>query len=88
MKISWLVVLLAFITALLGGIAAGVSLFMDKPGEPVSFTTLRGQAVEIYGRGLYRFDTLFAGAGYKGQNTVAPFSQPYHPPGLTAIRPW
>ncbi len=73
MKVSWLVVLLASLTALLGGIAAGVGFFMEKPGEPFGFTTVRGQTVEIYGQGLYRFDTLFFGAGYKGQDAVALF---------------
>ena len=73
MKKSWLVVLLALITALLGGIAAGVGFFMDKPGDPYAFTTLRGQEVEIYGRGLYRYNTLFTGAGYRGQDAVALF---------------
>jgi len=73
MKTSWLIVLLASLTALLGGIAAGVGFFMDKPGEPRAFLTLRGQTVEIYGRGLYQYDTLFTGAGYKGQDAVALF---------------
>lgn len=72
-KVSWLIVLLASLTALLGGIAAGVGLLMDRPGEPFAFTTLRGQTVEIYGRGLYRLDTLFTAAGYRGQDAVALF---------------
>ena len=72
-KVSWLIVLLASLTALLGGIAAGVGFFMDGPGEIFAFTTLRGQTVEIYGRGLYRLDTLFTAAGYRGQDAVALF---------------
>lgn len=72
-KVSWLIVLLASLTALLGGIAAGVGFFMDNPGEPFAFTTLRGQTVEIYGRGLYQRDTLFTAAGYRGQDAVALF---------------
>jgi len=73
MKTSWLIVLLASLTALLGGIAAGVGFFMNKPSESRAFLTLRGQEVEIYGKGLYQFDTLFFGAGYKGQDAVALF---------------
>lgn len=65
MKASWSIVLLASLTALLGGIAAGVRFFMNKPGEHQAFLTLRGQTVEIYGTGLYQYDTLFFGAGYK-----------------------
>jgi len=72
-KVSWVIVLLASLTALLGGIAAGVGFFMDKSGEPIAFTTLRGQTVEIYGRGLYQLDTLFTAAGYRGQDAVALF---------------
>ncbi|MFW5713925.1 MAG: hypothetical protein ACOCYU_04570 [Brevefilum sp.] len=73
MKASWKIVLLATLTALLGGMAAGVGFFMNKPADPTAFTTLRGQTVEIYGEGLYQFDTLFSGAGYKGQDAVALF---------------
>lgn len=73
MKTSWLIVLLASLTALLGGIAAGVGFFMNKPSDPRAFLTLRGQEVQIYGEGLYQFDTLFFGAGYKGQDAVALF---------------
>jgi hypothetical protein len=73
MKTSWLIVLLASLTALLGGVAAGVGFFMNKPSSPRAFLTLRGQTVEIYGEGLYQYDTLFFGAGYKGPNAVALF---------------
>ena len=73
MKASWLIVLLASLTALLGGVAAGVGFFMNKPSSPRAFLTLRGQEVQIYGEGLYQYDTLFFGAGYKGQDAVALF---------------
>ena len=73
MKASTIIITLASITGLLGGIAAGVGLFLDRPGEPFAFTTLRGQEVDIYGRGLYRFDSLLTGAGYRGQDAVALF---------------
>ncbi|MCX6045136.1 MAG: hypothetical protein NT075_08480 [Chloroflexi bacterium] len=35
-----------------------------------AYLALRGQTVEIYGQGLYRYDTLFIGAGFKAQDTV------------------
>ena len=73
MKTSWLIVLLASLTALLGGVAAGVGFFMSKPSSPRAFRTLRGQEVNLYGEGLYQYDTLFFGAGYKGQDAVALF---------------
>ena len=73
MKVSWIVVLLATMTALLGGIAAGIGFFRNRAPDAQTFTTLRGDQVELYGRGLYRFDTLFFGAGYKGQDAVVLF---------------
>ena len=54
-------------------IAAGVGLFWQDGGGSSSFTTLRGQTVETYGRGLYRYDTLFVGAGNRGTDTVTLF---------------
>ena len=46
---------------------------MSKPSSPRAFLTLRGQEVNLYGEGLYQYDTLFFGAGYKGQDAVALF---------------
>jgi hypothetical protein len=58
---------------LLALITAGVGLFWQDGGGSSSFTTLRGQTVETYGRGLYRYDTLFVGAGNRGTDTVTLF---------------
>ncbi|MCB2202878.1 hypothetical protein KQH56_02610 [bacterium] len=71
MKASWVLVVLAILTALLGGAAAGLGLFEKKSGESFEFTTVRGSTVELYGRGLYKYDTTFMAAGFKGQNAVA-----------------
>jgi len=79
MKASWIVVLLATMVALLGGIAAGIGFFCNRAAVPQSFKTIRGDTVTLYGTGLYRFDSLFFGAGYKGQNKCAHFSI-HHPP--------
>jgi len=73
MKASWIVVLLATMTALLGGIAAGIGFFRNRAPDPKPFTTTRGDTIDLYGRGLYRFDSLFFGAGYKGQDAVVLF---------------
>lgn len=54
-------------------IAAAVGLLRQDGGGPFPFTTLRGQEVLIYGRGLYRYDTLFAAAGARGADTVVLF---------------
>lgn len=73
MKTSGLVIIIASLTALLAAIAASVGFFMKTPGETYEYTTLRGHPVKIYGQGLYHYDTLFFGAGYKGQDAVALF---------------
>lgn len=73
MKASWILVLLATMTALLGGIAAGIGFFRNRTASPRSFTTLHGDEIEVYGSGLYQYDTLFFGAGYKGQDAVVLF---------------
>lgn len=63
-------VALAWIIAAVAPIAAGVGLFWSGPEGPVAFTTLRGDSVELFGRGLYRLDTLLAGAGHRGTDVV------------------
>ncbi|MDP8948067.1 MAG: hypothetical protein M3N09_08220 [Actinomycetota bacterium] len=73
MKTSNVVVLLSALIAVLALVAAGAGLFWQGGDGPYSFTTLRGQTAEIYGQGLYRYDTLFSGAGYKGQDAVVLF---------------
>jgi hypothetical protein len=73
MKGSWLIILLASLTALLGGMAAGIGFFTNRPSNPYTITTLRGEEVEIYGEGIYAYDSLFFAAGYKGQDAVALF---------------
>lgn len=78
MKPSKVVVWLSFLIVVLALIATGTGLFWqgsdgdgDGDGEgPFSFTTVRGQTVEMYGRGLYRYDSLFTGATYKANDAV------------------
>jgi hypothetical protein len=73
MKVSIIVVTLSSLIALLVAIAAATGLFSKTTGAPFSFSTLRGQMAQIYGQGLYRYDTVFFGAGFKGQDAVALF---------------
>jgi len=73
MKVSHTVIELSLLVALLAAISAATGLFLKDEGSPFSFTSLRGQTVQIYGQGLYRYDTLFFGAGFKGQDAVAFF---------------
>src|SRR4051812_17504523 len=62
------VVWLAVLIAVLSAIAAGVGLLWRDERDPVPFTTLHGQVVQLYGQGLYRHDTLLNGPGYKGMD--------------------
>ena len=73
MKVSSIVIVLSSLVALLGAIAAGIGLFYRESGAPFSFTTLRGQTAQIFGQDIYHYDTLFLGAGFKGQDAVALF---------------
>lgn len=73
MRTSNAVVGLSVLIALLALVAAGTGLFYGDGGSPFTVTSLRGQPVEIYGQGLYRYDTLFQGAGNKGTDMVTLF---------------
>ncbi|MBD3224812.1 MAG: hypothetical protein GF313_08790 [Caldithrix sp.] len=54
-------------------IAAASGLFYSTDGFRFSFMTIRGREVQILGSGLYRFDTVFFGAGFRGQDAVVLF---------------
>ncbi len=53
--------------------AAAVGLFWTAGPGPFSFATLHGQSVEMYGRGLYRFDTAFKAPILRGTDAVLLF---------------
>ena len=65
MQISNTILMLSSLVGLLAAIAAGFGLFLRNDGSPFTFTTLRGQQVQINAQGLYRYDTLFFGAGFR-----------------------
>jgi len=67
------VIWLSALIAVLAAAAAGAGLFWRSEGSPYPFTTLRGQTAQMYGQEPYRYDTLFTGAGYKGQDAVVLF---------------
>jgi hypothetical protein len=64
--VSWLVAGLAVVAAL-GG------LLWREEGEEFAYTSVRGRAVEVYGEGLYRYDSLFVAAGNRGTDIVTLF---------------
>jgi hypothetical protein len=56
--------------ALIAGAAALAGLFTQGGNGPSSFATLHGQTADIYGHGLYRFDTVFFAATFKGVDVI------------------
>jgi len=70
MTIGRLLTSLAVLTAALATVAAGVGLLSEAASAPASVTSVRGDAVQLLGRGLYRYDTLLAGAGFRGVDLV------------------
>ncbi|MCB0110728.1 MAG: hypothetical protein KDE53_32640, partial [Caldilineaceae bacterium] len=61
--LSWLIVVLALI-------AVGAAFSWPNDGAPFTVTSLRGQVVQIYGHGLYGYDTRFTGAANRGNDVV------------------
>jgi len=49
---------LVLLIGLLALIAVGAGLWWPADGAPVPFTSHRGEAVTLHGRGLYRYDTV------------------------------
>ena len=63
--LGWLCLALA----LLALVAAGAGL-LTTGGRPSSVTTVHGETVRLYGEGVYRHDSLIAGAGSRGVDAV------------------
>jgi hypothetical protein len=67
------VVGLGWLIAFLSLLAAGTGLLSSGGPGRRAFTTVHGQTVELYGRGLYQHDTVFAAAGQRGGDVVMVF---------------
>jgi hypothetical protein len=59
MKPSKILVILSYLIALLALVAAGAGVLYQGEGAAYQFTTVRGEAVEMYGKGLYQHDPVF-----------------------------
>ncbi len=70
MKTSKIVIWLSWLIAALALMAAAIGLLYQDGGSAFSFTTLRGQLVQIYGQGLYRYDTPLMAVGFKAADAV------------------
>lgn len=64
---------LSLAISFLSCVAASIGLFWQEDGQSFPFTTLQGQTVQIYGQGLYFYDTVFSGAGSRGTDAVTLF---------------
>jgi hypothetical protein len=69
-KTSKVLVGLSLVTAVLAAIAAAAGLGWPEAGESFSFLTARGQTVVLHGQGLYRYESRFIGAGFRGQDWI------------------
>jgi hypothetical protein len=57
--LTWLTATVAVLAVL----AAAIGLVSESGAAPSTVTSIRGDAVQLYGHGLYRFDTLLTGPG-------------------------
>jgi hypothetical protein len=64
--LNWLVPIIAILAI----VTACFGLLSQGGDGPYSFTTLHGQTAQIYGKGLYRFDTVFSAATFKGADVI------------------
>lgn len=70
MKPSKLVVSLSVLIMGLALIAVAAGFLWPSEGAAFTFTNVRGQAVQIHGRGLYQYDTLFMAATNRGNDSI------------------
>ena len=64
---------LSIIIIIFASIAAGLGVFWQGEGEAFTFETLRGETVEVLGRGLYYYDTVSIAAQAVAQDAVTLF---------------
>ena len=64
--LTWLVPLIAGLALL----AAGSGLLTPQEGKRRALTTVRGEAVEIWGRGLYQYDTPISATGFMAADVI------------------
>jgi hypothetical protein len=64
--LRWLVPLIG----LLALVAAGWGVFDPAPGQPIPYTTHRGEQVTLNGQGLYKYDTVSSAAQEQGNDLV------------------
>jgi hypothetical protein len=73
MKTSKPLIVLSYLVAAIAALASGAGLFWPGGPGPFEFTTLHGEVVEIYGRGLYALDTAFKAPILRGADAILLF---------------
>ncbi|WKZ40380.1 MAG: hypothetical protein QY328_19145 [Anaerolineales bacterium] len=68
--LNWLVPLIAVLAIII----AGVGLFSQGGDGAFQFRTVYGDMVEVYGQGVYRHDSSFVAALFKGTDAVTLFA--------------
>lgn len=64
------VVVLSLVVAGLATVAAVVGLVVTGGDAPATVTTVHGETVELYGSGVYRYDSVFKAAANRGSDLV------------------
>ena len=73
MKPKKSLVLLSIGITLMTFITSGMGLFFKRGDGPFMFTTIHEEAIEIYGRGLYQFDSAFKAPVLRGTDAILLF---------------
>ena len=73
MKSSKITVILSIIAGLASALQAGAGLFWQTGGRPFEFTTLHGHTIEMYGQGVYAYDTYFKAPIFRGSDAMVLF---------------
>jgi hypothetical protein len=61
------------LVAMLAAITAAVGLFSTGGPGQFAFRTVRGETVQMFGQGIYHYDTLFQGAIFRGSDAIVLF---------------
>ena len=67
--LTWLVPIIAVLALF----AAGIGLFYPNEGSTFSFTAVRGDTVQIWGQGWYRYDTPIGALSFKAGDLITLF---------------
>ena len=72
-RASSIVLFLVAMIVKLSAIAAAIGLFYDRRPGPAIVTSVEDAAMKMYGHGIYRYDSLLVGAGFRGVDAVTLF---------------